>query len=242
MSQQGSKKKKTKIVVWTIILIFVIGIAVLLWTQANNLKALQYAQYTPEERQLLLEQNQERIDAIISSLPVNPLTLLTEEQEEMLQNGDITEEEALQIIMGIGSDAQYKKNGSDKKGSGAGSDVSGKQTGDHGRLQELLARVYLLRSSYTGQLDGLVAQAKGEYIAQRKSGKKVDKTAIASRYISKGLALESSCDGQIEGLLSEIKAELERTGGDTSVVAEIRGTYNTEKSIKKADIMSMYSK
>lgn len=231
------KKKKTKIVILVVVLVFVVGIGILLWTQTNNLRALRYAMYTPKERQRLLQQNQERVDAIMDSLPVNSLTLLEEEQEAKLRRGEMSESEALQIMTGASGNSDAKEGTEQQTSSG------GKKTpkDENSKLQELLAKVYLLRSSYTGQLDSLVGQAKSEYVAQKKANGKADKTAIATSYINKGLALEKACDGQMETLLSEIKAELERIGGDISVIGEIRETYNTEKSLKKADLLSRYA-
>ena len=105
------------------------------------------------------------------------------------------------------------------------------------RLQELLARVYLLRSSFTGQIDGLVEQAKAEVIA---SGNKDNVFALASKFIGMGNSLEAQCDAQMESLLGEISAELQRTGGDTGIVGEIRSAYENEKSIKKAALLDKY--
>ncbi|MBO5364800.1 MAG: hypothetical protein J6A56_04995 [Clostridia bacterium] len=230
---QKPKKKKGKMIALIVILVFAVGIGILAWVQANNLKALRLFRYTQEERQNLLNQNEEAIHAMLETLPVEPLSPLTEEQEAMLQRGEITEEEALQMIMG---------NLVGKKPETETPSKTVVKNEDNKKLQELLARVYLLRSTFTGKLDGLVGEAKSEYIAQKKATGKADKVTIGSRYISKGLALESECDGQMEALLGEIEAELARSGGDTSIISQIRSVYNNEKSIKKANLLSRYAK
>ncbi len=233
------RKKKTGIIVLSIILILVIGIGVLLWTQINNLNAIKYAGYSQEERESVLERNQKEIDEKIQEMMIAPLNPLSKEQEEMLQRGELSEKEALQIIMG--NVAGTNKNPSAIQ-SGAEKGDKGTDSGAGSRIQELIARVYLLRSSFTGQLDGLVAQAKAEYVAQKKATGKADKASIAAKYIRKGYALESACDGQIEELLSKISAELKRIDGDMSLVGQIRSAYNAEKSVKKADLLSAYTK
>ncbi len=225
MSEKAKKKTK-RTVVLIVVLALVLGIGMLLWSQANNIKALRFALYTQEERERLAEKNQEAIDAIVAALPVDPMQDLNEEQAAMYQRGEMSEEEALGIIMG--NDGTKKPTSSQSK--------------ENKRLQELLAKVYLLRSNYVGRLNGLIEEAKSEYIARKKSTGKADKATIGSKYISKGSSLESECDGQMEALLGEIKTELERTGGDLSVVEEIRNTYNSEKSIKKADLINQYLK
>lgn len=232
------KKKKKGIIVWSIILVLLIGIGALLWSQMNNLNALKYAGYSQEERESFLEQNQEEIDKKIQDMMIEPLNPLTKEQEEMLQRGELSEKDALQIIMG---NVAGEKQKSDTIPVDMKKDKKETDIGNNSRIQELIARVYLLRSSFTGQLDGLVAQAKAEYVAQKRATGKADKATIASRYIGKGTALEGACDGQMEALLSEISAELKRINGDMSLVGQIRSTYNTEKSVKKAALLHDYA-
>ena len=225
-----TKKKKKRVVILSVLLLLVIGIGILLWTQANNLKALQYASYTPEKRQDIIEQHYAKIDEMVLGLGLAPLTPLTREQEEQLQRGEITEEEALEIVLSSAKNTEAT--------TGTGTEDAATEAGTGGStLQELLGRVYVLRSSYTGQLYGLIGQAKAEYIAQVKANGSADKAAIAASYIGQGLALEGACDGQMESLLSEISAELQRTGGDTSIVSEIRSAYSAEKSAVKASLL-----
>lgn len=232
-------KKKKGIIVLSIVLVLVIGIGLLLWSQINNLNAIKYARYSEEERESFLIQNQQEIDKTIEELEIEPLNPLTKEQEEMLQRGELSEKEALQIIMGNVA-GEPQKPGSALPG-GIGKEKKEKESGSGSRVQELIARVYLLRSSFTGQLDSLVAQAKAEYVSQKKATGKADKATIAARYIGRGTALESACDGQMEAILSEISAELKRIDGDMSLVGQIRSTYNAEKSIKKAALLHDYA-
>lgn len=230
-------RKKKGIIAWSIVLVLVIGIGVLLWTQINNLNAIKYATYTPEEREQVLEENRKEIEEKIQDMMIEPLNPLTKEQEELLNRGELSEKEALQIIMGnIAGNTQNRETMQLSAGK------KDKEKESANRVQELIARVYLLRSSFSGQLDGLVAEAKAEYVAQKRATGKADKASIASKYIGKGHALEGVCDGQMEALLSDISAELNRIGGDTSLVGQIRSAYSAEKSVKKANLLSAYMK
>lgn len=233
MSKKARKKGRVITIVLILAIVFLAGIGALVYFQMNNLEALRLSRYSQEERESLLQQNEQ---AIIEALPVEPITPLTEEQEKMLQRGEITEDEALQMMMGT-----LVGNGS-KPTEKPVTSVPSTPKEENQKLQELLARVYLLRSSFAGRLDGLIGQAKSEYFAQKKANGKADKISIGSKYIGKGLALEKECDGQMEALLAEIKAELERTGGDTSVVSQIRSSYSSEKSAKKAGLLNQYLK
>ncbi len=105
-------------------------------------------------------------------------------------------------------------------------------------LENLIAQIYVLRADFSGQLDSLVGQAKAEYVANK--GK--NKAGIAGKYLRKATDLESSCDSQMEGILSQIDAEIKRTGGDSGIVSEIRSAYESEKSIKKANLLAKYNK
>lgn len=231
------RRKKAGIVVLSIVLVLVMGIGVLLWTQINNLNAIRYAGYSQEERESVLAENQKEIDEKIQEMTLDPLNPLSKEQEAMLQRGELSEKDALQIIMGNVAGTNQKP---ETLQGGAGKTDKGKSSGS--RVQELIARVYFLKASFTGQLDGLVAQAKAEYVAQKKATGKADKSSIAAKYIKKGYALEGACDGQMEALLSEISAELKRIDGDMSLVGQIRSAYKAEKSVKKAELLSAYAK
>ena len=95
-----------------------------------------------------------------------------------------------------------------------------------------------MKASYSGQVDGLVSQAKQEYIAGKG---KVSKLTIGKKYMGMAGALEAQCDGQMEAILAEIKEELKKTGGDLSLVDEIRAAYKSEKSAKKAALLEEYA-
>ena len=63
-----------------------------------------------------------------------------------------------------------------------------------------------------------------------------------TKYICLGYALDGECNGKMESILSELQKELKRTGGDASLVSQIRSAYQTEKSLKKAAIIEKYQK
>ena len=205
---------------------------------ANNIKALTYMNKSPEQHKELLLENEKKVQEILDKLPAPTIKPLSEEDEKKLQNGEISQEEALSIIMGKNEKPQNSQQ--DKKPGPVKieEDNTNEEEYDPERLQNLIAQIYLLRSSFTGQINGLVAQAKQEYINQTKK----DLPAIAAKYIGIASGLESSCDGQIESLLSQIKTELEKAGADTSMVNDIRSAYYNEKSITKAALLAKYSR
>lgn len=104
-------------------------------------------------------------------------------------------------------------------------------------LQDLIAKIYVLRSTYIGKLDATIAQAKKEYSADKSR-----KSELKGKYLRIGSNMEKECDAQMEALISQIHAELVRTGGDLSLIDEIRAVYEQEKSAKKAALIARYAK
>ena len=108
-------------------------------------------------------------------------------------------------------------------------------------LAAMVGEIYALRASFIGQLDGLLQQAKAEYSALSPEQREKQKSSLASKYIGLAGNLESSCDSQMEAILSRIQKHLKETGGDTSLIKEIRKVYENEKALKKSYYMSMMS-
>jgi len=106
----------------------------------------------------------------------------------------------------------------------------------------LIAEVYVLRAYFVGRLEGLHAAAIAEFMAlpedQRDRGAMME---IGLRYAGIAGGLEAESDGMMADVTSRLGAELQRTGGDTSLVNEIMASYAAEKSIMKAYFMSLYS-
>ncbi len=237
----GKAKKRKWVIVLIVLALIVIAIGVFAYIQANNLKAVSYMKYTPKQRQELLIENEGNIQKILERIPAKEVTPLNEEQEEMLKSGELTEEEAIQIMTGklepiLEPSPEYVGDTSASELEPTPMSEEEPEEAEEDKLQELIARVYILRVGFTGRLDSLIGQAKKEYVSQ--GGKNV--TPLIQKYIGLGTDLESQCDAQMEALLSEIQAELERIGGDTSVIADIRESYQNEKSIKKAALLDMY--
>ena len=262
-----NKRKRGLIITLAIILVVVIVGGVVAYSQRNNIHAVLSMKYTEEERrEKLTQQELAVLQKIADELPEAQVKPLTVEEEQLLKDGVISQEDALKIIMGepVETFTQPEEPPSQPESSKSESpnpetpaaEPSGGETGgseaaqptqtqqasapqeDTGKLKNLLAQVYLMKSNFTGQLDGLIEQAKQEYIAGKG---KVSKYSIGKRYIGIASGLEAQCDARMDALLGEIKAELQRTGGDTGLVNEIRAVYESEKSAKKAALIEKYS-
>ena len=110
------------------------------------------------------------------------------------------------------------------------------------KLTELIAEAYVLRAYYSSQLEGMRASATAEYKAlSTEEQTQQRKMTIGMNYIDRAGALEAECDGLMDNLIARIESELQQTGGDTSIIKDIRSYYAEEKSLKKAYYMSLYS-
>lgn len=211
-----------------ILAFFVVSISGICYWQKGNLKALYYAVKYTDDQQAKLQKDSDRIIKELSEkFAEQGLSELTEEAVQMLNEGTLTEDDAIKIITGEKTLEEIKE---DKK-----SPEKTPQKDDNPKVASLVGKLYVLRSTYMGRLNSLIGQAKAEVMAGN------SKTSVASKYIGIASGLEGQCDAQVEGVLSQIAEELKKTGGDLSLVSELRSAYQNEKSVKKAALLSQYT-
>lgn len=228
------KKKRLARIVW-LALALVVALAAVAYWQRNNLMAIRYAmQYDVTEQEKLGKEADAVIQNISDEVSGVDFAALPEEALQMLEEGSLSEEEAVEILTGKTTWETLKQQKTTGTVSQTG--ISSPQSSEE-KIDSIIAKVYVLRSSYTGKLDALVGQAKADYRA-----KKGTKAELSAKYIGIGSALEGECDAKIENLLSELQTELQKTGGELSLVNKIRSAYQREKSLKKAALISKYKK
>ena len=235
------KSKKGLIVFLSILTVVIVGITVFAVNQYNNIKAISYmTRYTSKEREVLIRDNSERIDSIMERLPDVNVRPLTDDEEELLNSGEMSEDDALNVIMGKDTESnpeiETETVREDVKATAELKQEDGEDIQSKEKINELVARVYLLRSNFTGKINSLVEQAKAEFI----KGGSSNALGLARKYMNLGLGLESECDGQIEIILQELSGELEKSGGDMSIIDDIKTAYDNEKSLKKAELIDKY--
>ena len=197
--------------------------------QRENLKAIFYAvRYSDAEQEKLQKESDRIIKELSEKFAEQGLSELTEEAVQMLHDGTLTEDDAIKIITGEKTLEEIKE---DKVNPEA---KSGKN-GNSPKIASLVGKMYVLRSTYLGKLNSLIGQAKAEVMAGN------SKSSVASKYIGIAAGLEGQCDAQVESVLAQITEELKKTGGDLSLVSELRSAYRNEKSVKKASLLSQYT-
>lgn len=257
------------LVILAVIIAAAVGGGVIYSRQKSNLEALRYASnYTSDEIQQKIQDNNNETARKVIEITGTEMRDLTQEETAMLESGEISENEAAALVTGettldeilsgeyeaepesegaagqpenpaggsesSASDSSQSAQESADKPSGASSSSSGKQGGSQADVSATIAKVYVLKSEFTSSVDSLVSQAKSDYAGGMST------PDLMRKYSGLAASLEGSCDSRMESLLSELDAKLDASGGDKSVINEIRSSYESEKSLKKAELLSKY--
>ncbi len=242
-------KRWKKIVGGTLVVLAAVG-AGAAWHFQNELQAVNYyLRYSQEEQAVLEQENEAMLENVLqqANLPAEIFTdpsltteeiaqkleALAQEQSSAMDAGDKEDSVQSQSSEAAGSAENHPSNSS--------SSINTTSQNYDAELAAMVGEIYALRASFIGQLDGLLQQAKAEYSALSTEQREKQKSSLTSKYIGLAGNLESSCDSQMESILSRIQKHLKETGGDTSLVKEIRKVYENEKALKKSYYMSMMS-
>lgn len=183
------------------------------------------------------------IDQAMDKLP-GTVNELSDEEKEQLRNGTLSEEQAIELMLGktdadnptVSDSAQTSSQG-EKMGETGQAGVA--LSADEERVDALVAKLYVLQTTYTAKLDGMVSSAISEYKALPESERASAKTSIFSKFLVKASGMEGTCDASVNSILSEMEPLLKKTDGDLSVVSDIRSAYEQQKALKKAYYISM---
>lgn len=212
-----------------IIAVLAAAAVVLVCWQWDNVQALRYASGASEEQIAEdMKKNQQEFAAAAAEYGLKDVSI-SEEEAEALSQGIISVDEMAQQIL------QRTENA-------ASSGSSGGDPSNDPEIQRLIASVYALRSSYTSQLNGLLASVKSEYAAlapEAQTG--TARRSIVSKAISSASAMEGTCDGQVASIVSSMRSRLKELGQDDSLADRVMSAYQQEKKLRKASYMSQLS-
>ena len=239
-------KRWKKIVGGTLVVLAAAG-AGAAWHFQNELQAVNYyLRYSQEEQAALEQENEAMLENVLqqANLPAEIFTDPSLTAEEIAQKLEALAQE--QSSAGDKKDGVYTQNAeivgsAENHPSNSSSSINTTSQNYDAELAAMVGEIYVLRASFVGQLDGLLQQAKAEYSALSPEQREKQKSSLTSKYIGLAGNLESSCDSQMEAILSRIQKHLKETGGDTSLIKEIRKVYENEKALKKSYYMSMMS-
>ncbi|MBR3083666.1 MAG: hypothetical protein IKH03_03760 [Oscillospiraceae bacterium] len=104
---------------------------------------------------------------------------------------------------------------------------------DAARIDELYAELNALRSEAISQLAALADQAEAEWLSIR--DKHPSRRKFITKYYDQAAELEASYDARVDALCNELQYLLDKTGGDLSIVRQIRSEYDAEKESARAE-------
>ena len=110
------------------------------------------------------------------------------------------------------------------------------------RIAKLIAKMYVLKSRYTSDIESIIASMKAEYVTYPAQERTTSlKASIATKYMNSINAMEAQCDAQVEVIVAEIRTILKQTGSDESLADSILSAYNSEKSSTKSYYIGKYA-
>lgn len=110
------------------------------------------------------------------------------------------------------------------------------------QVAKLVAKMYVLKSRYMGEIERIVGNMKAEYVTYPASERTTSlKADIATKYMNEINAMEAQCDAQVNAIVTELRSVLKKNGGDTSLADAILTAYQNEKSTTKSYYIGRYA-
>jgi len=260
------KKKKTLKIVIIVILSFIalliVGALTLYFCQKNNIDALFcFINNDSATLESMNDTVESEIDKTMEeNFPEVKINPITEEQRKAYRNGEISDEEMIEIILGIANPYSEETKAKEDIPNVPGETDSDESTKDEttvidsetdagetepekpiDEISRLIAEIYKLREYYLWKIDIYITDARSEYYEKDEYNRTLTfELNLADKYLGLGNKLEAKCDGEMKVLLSQLETELKKQNRDTSVVKEINELYTEEKKVKKAVLMDRY--
>ena len=238
-----NKKKK----IWLVILIVLLVVLLTVSWFCKDLIKVVFTGITETPEQI--EQKKEELDIkqkeALEKAGVGNIRPLDENEKEELNKGNITKEEAIEIITGKTTIDEIKKN----KETGNSSDKPAKKPAEtqkpqdntvNDKVAKLVGEIYVLEANFTSELNALEAWALGQFVNLPMEQKAAKKKELAAIGFPKLAALESECDGKVNSVLKELEKVLKDAGQSTELVKQIREAYEEKKIVTKSHYISEY--
>ena len=262
-------KKRYKILI-AVLLILLMVFGFLIFKYQRLIRAVwDGLTLSSEKIESMQIENEKNTTEIVSKLGVDKIKPLSEDEEKELLEGNITQEEAINIVLGNKTIDEIKN---EKTSGNVSKDVSDKSQKDSSnqvvtnntaqtnnnndslkqqkikqaneRISTLIGEIYVLKSSFKNELKKVEDWVESEYRALTKEERAPKQSpaeqAIGKQMFSKVSALEAECDGKMKSILEEMKTLLQETGQDVSLVNQIRDAYENEKQITKSSYINKY--
>lgn len=219
-------KKGAKIALGVVGVLAVGGVAAAAW-QWNNLNALRYGLTmdggTIEQK---LQENEKALQDAMTEYKI-PQYIFSQEEIAQLTDGTLSTEEAAKRLL----EAQTPLAAAPEGQADAQQAAEPPSEVDQA-IQEQIATMYVLRSTYVGKLEAIAQSAIDEYSAGAHTEE--NRKQVVYDKLDQLTALEKECDDQVAQVVARLRELLKEAGRDDSLAKQVEQTYQEEKSLKKA--------
>ena len=219
-------KKGAKIALGVVGVLVVGGVAAAAW-QWNNLNALRYGltmdSGTIEQK---LQENEKALQDAMTEYKI-PQYTFSQEEIAQLTDGTLSTEEAAKRLLEAQTPLAAAPEGQADAQQAAESPSEVDQA-----IQEQIATMYVLRSTYVGKLEAIAQSAIDEYSAGAHTEE--NRKQVVYDKLDQLTALEKECDDQVAQVVARLRELLKEAGRDDSLAKQVVQTYQEEKSLKKA--------
>lgn len=235
--------KKKKIFLW-ILIVFVIASLSLAWYFKDTIKVvIGGITETPEQLQERKENLDNKQKEALEKAGLDNIRPLDETEKEELDKGNITKDEAIEIITGKTTLDDIKQNKENVQSGKPEQQAPASKPVDNSvneRVAQLVGEIYVLEANFTSQLNSLEAWALSQFEPVPMEQKLAKKKELAAIGFPKLAALERECDTKVEAILSELNEVLKASGQSTELVDQIRNAYEEKKIVTKSHYISEY--
>lgn len=228
-------KKGAKIALGIAGALVIVGGAVAAW-QWNNITAARYGltmdRDTIDQR---LEENAKALDDAMEKYNV-PKYEISEDELSQLTDGTLDAQDVAKKLLeeqASSGEAEEKRETASSSGTSAsGSAAKEELSAEEKEIQELIATMYVLRSTYVGKLEAVVQSAIDEYASGDMTPER--RTEVVYERFDELQAMEKECDEKVASVVTRLRELLKKTGQDDTLAKQVEETYQQEKSLKKA--------
>ena len=239
---------KKRYIFLSILVVFIIAAGVLLWINADNIKAIYKAtQYNTEEIEKQIQESEKKNTEILQQYNKENIKPLSEEDSEKLTKGELTEQEAIDLVLGRTQEPEKVEEITTNPQQQPPQQQPEQQqpqmsVEDEDRLGELIAKVYVLKGKYNKLISDENYRAASDFYSlpkdQQTKEKKYERGVTFMRNV---LRLQDECDGEMNKIFTEMADILKRNNMTTELVDEIKKAYEEEKELKKAYFVNKYT-
>ncbi len=256
--------KKTTIIVLSIVLIVLLGLGWFTYRQWNTISAfIDSVRYSNEELTQQLEDNKKKVDDFLAQEEDITVRDLTEEESKALNEGNLTEEEIIELLVGTPTQqptaspvvtekpettSKPEENTQQPIATPPQTATPAPQESSGQIVAKLIAKLYVQKSTYLNKLDVIEAEAREAYMnlpydfRQDNDETKLSdgKKQLLQKFLPIVASWETECDNVVGEIIDEIRAELKKSGKGTEIADTLYESYLNEKKTKKAYFINRY--